>query len=84
MWERLQATLDPGCGLTVPLLVGPLWWKGHRPRVRPKREPKGTKRHGKQGLFGLHGAPGDWSSYPAGTNGEESMRKKTPSPSAQD
>ena len=43
MWEPLQATLDPGRGL--PLLVGPLWWKGHRPRVRPKREPKGTKRN---------------------------------------
>ena len=42
MWEPLQATLDPGRGL--PLLVGPLWWKGYRPRVRPKREPKGTKR----------------------------------------
>ena len=42
MWEPLQATLDAGCGL--PLLVGPLWWKGYRPRVRPKREPKGTKR----------------------------------------
>ena len=38
----LQATLDPGHGL--PLLIGPLWWKGYRPRVRPKREPKGTKR----------------------------------------
>ena len=24
--------------------LGPLWWKGHRPRVRPKREPKGAKR----------------------------------------
>ena len=42
MWEPLQATSDPGRGL--PLLVGPLWWKGYRPRVRPKREPKGTKR----------------------------------------
>ena len=41
MWEPLQATSDPGRGL--PLLVGPLW-KGYRPRVRPKREPKGTKR----------------------------------------
>ena len=42
MWEPLQATLDPGRGL--PLLVGPLWWKGYRPRVHPKWEPKGTKR----------------------------------------
>ena len=24
--------------------VSPLWWKGYRPRVRPEREPKGTKR----------------------------------------
>ena len=60
MWEPSQATLDKdinglvllasaGCRLfgerrhreTVYVL---LWWKGYRPRVRPTREPKGTKR----------------------------------------
>ena len=34
MWEPLQATLDPGRGL--PLLVGPLWWKGYRPQGAPQ------------------------------------------------
>ena len=25
--------------------VRPLWWKGYRPRVRPRWKPKGAKRH---------------------------------------
>ena len=41
------------CGLP---LVGPLWRKGYRPRVRPKWESKGTKRlaallHGVQTIY---------------------------------
>ena len=31
MWEPSQATLDIG-------LMRPLWWKGHRPRVRSRCE----------------------------------------------
>ena len=33
-----------GPRLWLPTACRSLWWKGYRPRVRPKREPKGTKR----------------------------------------